>query len=302
MKSIYIGLMLMVLNPLTVFAKGGDDTGNGGSGLLKRSPVQQYSCILKAGKYSPDNGGVEITSYARQFFYYLNEVMPEPIEDNPFYVCHDAQLYGERDSIEFPRLDLISNIFPVYSRFDSRFQSDSSGKMQIDRIIQDRVLKEIGVNYQSDLFFRYRFNGSSFGYVVRPFLDTYTNSYYCPSSNNFFISPVLKIITEYTGETEGLYLGEMEPQRLVTPNENRTIIAKLQVAEKNIMKYGFYIRDGLKKRIEYEDQIETETIYFYYPFSDVQDPLIKGSRKIVTVKFADPDSYTKKLGCVFNKN
>lgn len=49
MKSIYIGLILMALNPFTVFAKGGDDAGNGGSGLLKRSLFSSTRAYQRPG-------------------------------------------------------------------------------------------------------------------------------------------------------------------------------------------------------------------------------------------------------------
>lgn len=279
---------------------GGDDAGNGGNNFLKRSSVNQYTCLSFGGKVH-SNGDIERTNYVRNFLYYMNEVMPDPIESNPFYVCHDEQMYGSEDSIEYPRLELIPNAFSLYSRFDARFQTGSGGKKEIDRMIEKRIMDELDVSMQMDLFPKFTVGANSFGFMVRPFFNTPSNRFFCPSEENLFVSPIIKIITEFTGQTQGLYVGQMEAQVITEGSVSKKVYSELQVSEQSLLEHGFYMRDGVKTRLEFEDQIETETIYFYYPFSRIQDPLVKGSRKLVTVRFPANSTYTKKLGCIFKK-
>lgn len=295
-KMLLMG-MILSFSSITMASNGGDDTGNGGNSYLARAGVYQYTCIGYAGMTN-SNGDVVKTGYARHYLNYLGDSLPDPILDNPFYVCHDEQLHGPEDSYEYPRLELIPNVATLFSRFDTRFRSTGSGNLVINSIIDERMLSEHGIKTQSDLFRTYDFTNSSNGYLLRPFINTKTNEYFCPSSEYSDI-PYIKIITDYTGDTEGLYLGEVERQVVKRPDGGSTIVStKLLVPESKIMKYGFFLRDGQKHRVTLESLIETDTVMFYYPYSDTQDPLIKGNRKIVVIR-SSGSNVTKKIGCTF---
>ena len=288
--------MILSFSSVAMASSGGDDAGNGGNSYLARAGVFQYTCIGYVGMTNT-NGDVVKTGYAKYYLNYLGDSLPDPILDNPFYVCHDDQLYGSEDSYEYPRLELVPNVATLFSRFDTRFGRTDSGKLAINAIIDERMSKEHGITTQSDLFRGYEFK-PSYGYFLRPFINTKTNEYFCPS-NQYSDIPYIKVLTDYTGDTEGLYYGEVEGQVVKKPDGSSAIVStKLLVPESKIMKYGFFLRDGQKHRVSLESLIETDTVMFYYPYSDSLDPLVKGARKTVVIR-ATNSSETKKIGCIF---
>lgn len=299
MKFNKMFLMGMVLSfsSIAMASNGGDDAGNGGNSYLARAGIFQYTCISYVGMTNT-NGDVVKTGHAKHYLNYLGDSLPDPILDNPFYVCHDDQLYGPEDSYEYPRLGLIPNAATLFSRFDTRFKRTDSGKLTINSIIDERMLSEHGITTKSDLFRTYDFTRTSYGYFLVPFINTKTNEYFCPS-NKYSDIPYIKIITDYTGDTEGLYFGEVERQVVKRPDgSSHAVSTNLLVPESKIMKYGFFLRDGQKHRVSLESLIETDTVMFYYPYSDSLDPLVKGNRKTVVIR-ATNSSETKKIGCIF---
>lgn len=295
-NKIFVATALMITSALAIASNGGDDAGNGGINYLARAGVYQYTCVTYAwGNNS--KGEIVRTDSAKNYLNYLGDSLPSPVLDTRFYKCHDDAKYGAVDSFEYPRLELIPNAFSLFSRFDTRFGTSSSGKKVIDSLVDARMNEEFNIQTQSDLFKMFSMTSNSYGYVLKTFVNSKTNEYFCPSSkyNEF---PYVKIVTDYTGDTEGLYLGEFEGKTLNTPSGVALILPTILVSESKLMKYGFFLRDGEKYRVSLESLIETDTVMFYYPFSDSQDPLIKGDRKIVVIR-PIKSSVTKKIGCIF---
>ena len=288
--------MFLSFSSLAIASSGGDDAGNSGNNYLARAGVFQYTCITFAGSTN-SNGDVIKTGLAKSYLNYLGDSLPSPMIDSPFYVCHDDQIYGAEDSYEYPRLELIPNVANFFSRFDTRFARANDGKLVINSIIDDRMSAEHGIITKSDLFYRYEMTRNSYGFLLKPFINLSTHEYFCPSSK-YSDNPYVKVITDYTGDTEGLYIGEVERQVLSGPINSVIINTWLMVTESKIMKYGFFLRDGVKHRVSLESLIETDTVMFYYPFSDSQDPLVKGNRKVVVIN-QNNSGATKKLGCIF---
>lgn len=288
--------MVLSLSSIAMASNGGDDAGNGGNNFLARAGVFQYTCLIFGGSIA-SNGDVTRTSFARNYLNFLGDRLPDPITNNPFYVCHDEQTYGSEDSYEYPRLEQTPNVTSLFSRYDTRFAVGGTGKPIINSIIDERMSKEYGIESRSDIFRSYRITSDSYGFLLIPFVNLKTHEYFCPSSE-YSDNPYIKIITDYTAETEGLYLGEVERQVVKIPTGSREVVATLLVTESKIMKYGFFLRDGVKHRVSLASLIETDTVMFYYPYSDSMDPLVKGNRKLVVIK-PNGTSPTKRLGCVF---
>ncbi len=298
MKIKILGL-LSLLSFSALSSQGGDDAGNGGLSYLIRTPVNQYMC-LNFGAFPNTNGAVNRNDYAKTFSYYLEENVPEPIYNNPFYACHDYQLYGEVDSYMYPRLGLFENRFQMYSRFDARFNAGSQWQLVIDEIISKRLDDEYGIKYSGTFFIKSQVNGS-YGYMVRPMQDKYTNKVVCPSSEYFSLSPLIRIITDFTGDTEPLYQGQVERQVITGSNGPYNIETTLRVTETEMLENAFYMKNGLKIRVEYPETIESSTVFFYWPFSKTADPLVQGNRITARVVFPDATANTKKLGCIFKQ-
>ncbi len=283
--------------------EGGDDVGNGGNGYLIRSEVNEYTCRHWGNIPNGSTPPIKHPGYtAISIRYYQNESMPMPVADTTYTACHDINLYGEQDRFDYPRLDLIENVFSVFSSFDSRFDQMSDNRMEIDHLIQKRMLDEYNIKFNGNLFIQPSIDlRQNYGYLLRPLKDSVLNLVYCPSSTTIALSPLVKVVTDYTGDTQGLYFAMLETQKLFTGREKETfdINSSIVLTETQLIKYGFYVKNGIKKRITLDSQIETETIYFYYPFSENLDPLISNGRKYGYVKFYDSRSNTKKIGCVF---
>ncbi len=296
MKIIKILFVTTIIFSNVTWASGGDDSGNGGNNFLDRSPVFQYTCLYFGGKTTTD-GKIERTSYARNFFRYLDEELPDPILGQSMFFCHDFQRYGEVDSAEYPRLET-KETYSLFNRFDARMQTGPGGRKKVDLLIEKKLQDDYGIGYTSDLFWKNEIGGSNYGYILRPFWDNSTNRVYCPNLENINVSPLDKVVAEFTGDTEGLYYAIVEKQMIVIGPNTQVINAELYVSETNLLKYGFYLRDGVKTRVTNDSTLELKTVFFYYPFSDNADPLIKGSRKLATIKFPNSNSFTKKLGCI----
>ena len=283
--------------------EGGDDVGNGGNGYLIRSEVNEYTCLHWGNFPNGSTQPIKNPGYtAISIHYYQNESMPMPVADTTYTACHDFNRYGEQDRFDYPRLNLIENVFSVFSSFDSRFDQMADSRLEIDQIIQKRMKDEYNINFNANLFIQPSiFLRQNYGYLLRPLKDTVLNLVYCPSTTTIALSPLVKVVTDYTGDTQGLYYAKLETQKLFTGMENEVynVNSSLVLTETQLIKYGFYVKNGIKKRINLDSQIETETIYFYYPFSDHSDPLNSNGRKYGYVDFYDPRSSTKKVGCVF---
>lgn len=294
-SKILITSILMMSSNIAIAKSGGDDAGNGGNNYLTRTGVSQYTCITYAFEYNTKNEMVR-TDSAKSYLNYLEDRLPAAILDSRLYSCHDEKKYGIEDSYSYPRLDLIPNAFILYSRFNTRFNLMANGRRAIDMTIDLRIKDEYNIKVQTDLFKIFNLPSSN-GFILKPFVNSKTNEYFCPS-NKYIDIPFVNIVIDYTGETEGLYLGELEAKSLSTPNGAELVKSTLLVSDSNIMKYGFFLKDGQYHRVTLESSIDTEKVMFYYPFSDSQDPLVKGDRDLVVVRPTE-DSATKKIGCIF---
>jgi hypothetical protein len=290
------------------------------NGALKTTPIKQYTCISYGGRLD-SNGDVIRDSYSRVFYYFAANETPPPMPPSRSglsqVVCHDEQTYPGNDSIMYPRLELVPQHFEAWDKFDMRFISlpENFGKLTIHKILEGRLFDDYNISTTIDLFRLVRYpsgptSNTPLAYIMLPFINQNTGRSFCPGSNNSSGDPLLQILSEYMGDTEGLYLGEKEAE-VIREGANQNVIYGTMFTNETILKnYGFMIENGLKARAN-EDTLHTHTIYYYWPVNDTQDPLVQGNRKLFTVRNPDqlngnvptgiPSSLRtsdKRIGCI----
>lgn len=304
-------------------------TTDGMIGALKIAPISQYTCLSYGGSVN-NIGDIIRTTYARIYYYFAaNETppaVPPPGGNNQATtVCHDEQAHpGAIDSPEFDRLELIPQHFAMWDKSDNRFvaRTENGGKLTISKILEERLQSEYGITQPQDLFRLISFpnrpptatsasTNLPLGYIMVPFRDSNTDKSYCPTAVHFNgTQPLLNILGEYMGDTEGLYVAEKEGETVKDGTGYKTIYGVIFVRETTLKNYGFYIEGGLKIRAD-QNAMNTRTIYFYYPTSPTADPLLAGGRRLFTVRSPDTLSGTaptgqsttekasdKRIGCV----
>ncbi|MFA6239147.1 MAG: hypothetical protein WC635_17545 [Bacteriovorax sp.] len=296
-------------------------------GALKLTPINQYTCMYY-GSTSTSPDLVSRTTYSRVFFYFASNETPPPIPPTggttlASVVCHDEQLHPGNDSAEYPRLEMIPQHLAMWDKSDSRFVSENSTGLTINKTLTARLLNEYGVTTNNmDLFklINYPNRPSSgttssvsiaLGYMMVPFLDK-SGKAFCPTQTDFNAAdqPLYNLLKEYMDDTEGLYLGEKEAEVILDNKVYKTIYGTMFVTESVVKKYGFYIENGLKIKAD-QASMNTKTIYYYWPTNDTMDPLAQGNRKLFTVRSPDtlngnvptgqPTSQRtsdKRIGCV----
>ncbi len=302
-------------------------------GALKITPVSQYSCLSFGGKIVENIIYRNGQSYARAFFYFAANDIPAPIPpaggtNQSLVLCHDEGLHPGNDSALYPRLELIPQHFALWDRSDPRFVLNGT-KPEINSIIEQKLLNEYestisGLDLFKPIVVQNRPNvatntGSStstsvnMGYMMTPFINATTGKPYCPTSIHFNdpTYPLFNAMKEYMPpETEGIYLGEKEPETILDGSTYKTIYGTMFVTESILLKYGWYIENGLKIKAD-NNTMNTKTIYYFWPTNDSMDALEQGSRKLFTVRFYDalngnvPSGISssvrpmdKRLGCI----
>ena len=300
-------------------------------GALKITPINQYTCMTYGGTVTA-TGSIMRTSYARVFYYFASNETPPPIpaaggSNQSQVVCHDEQLHPGNDSAEYPRLEMIPQLFTMWDKADPRFVNENNTGLTINKTITARLLSEYNATVNNiDLFKLINYPNRptttstssaniSLGYMMIPFIDTKTGNTFCPTQTEFNgTDPLFNILKDYMDSTEGLYLAEKEAETIQDGTNYKTIYGTMFITESVVKKYGFYIENGVKIKAN-QSSMNTKTIYYYWPTNDTMDPLLQGNRKLFTVR--SPDSLNgnvptgqatstrtsdKRIGCVPKSN
>lgn len=294
-------------------------------GALKVSPISQYTCIKYGGTIS-STGQMTRTSYARDYYYFPANETPPPIPPagggnlSPI-VCHDEQLHPGNDSAEYPRLELIPQLFAMWDKADPRFVNENSTGLIINKTLTTRLLNEYGIPAAIDIFKSMEYPNrpttsttssvkSTLGYIMITFIDK-AGKAYCPTQVDFNgTDPLYNLLKDYMDDTEGLFIAEKEAEAILENGTYKTIYGTMFITESAIKKYGFYIENGLKIKAD-QSAMNTKTIYYYWPTNDTMDPLAQGNRKLFTIRATDAlngnvptgqstsiRSSDKRIGCV----
>lgn len=267
-------------------------------GALKVTPINQYTCMTYGGTIN-SAGQILRTSYARVFYYFASNETPPPIPpaggtNQSQIVCHDEQLHPGNDNAEYPRLEMIPQIFAMWDKADPRFVNLDNTGLIISKTLTTRLYNEYGVQSNIDIFklinYPNRPTSSStstvnipLGYMMVPFIDK-AGKAFCPTQVDFNgTDPLFNLLKEYTDDTEGLYLAEKEAETILDAGAYKTIYGTMFVTESILKNYGFYIENGLKIKAT-QASMNTKTIYYYWPVSTTMDPMAQGNRKLFTVR------------------
>lgn len=213
---------------------------------------------------------------------------------------------------------------------DNLFVLDSqTSKLKIHTILNQRLLNEYGQNTADvNLFATMSYPrrptvGSSsggaadnpiLGYVMGSFKDPVTKKTFCPTTTHFNTSsdPLVRLLGDYIGDTEGLYIAEKDSETITNSNgEPQIIYGTMFVTESIILKHGFYIENNIKIKISESTLHNGKMVYYYWPIRENSDDLMAAGRKLYTVRTLDTingnkptSSLTaekatdKRLGCV----
>jgi hypothetical protein len=268
-------------------------------GALKVTPINQYTCMTYGGTVS-STGVITRTSYARVFYYFASNETPPPIPpaggtNQSQVVCHDEQLHPGNDNAEYPRLEMLPQLFAMWDKVDPRFVSPDNTGLVINKTLTTRLYDEYNVQATIDIFKLINYpnrpttSSSStanipLGYMMVPFTDKYGKTF-CPTQADFNSEdqPLFNLLGEYMDDTEGLYLAEKEAETILDGSAYKTIYGTMFVTESILKNYGFYIENGLKIKAT-QSSMNTKTIYYYWPISTTMDPMIQGNRKLFTIR------------------
>lgn len=298
-------------------------------GALKITPITQYSC-LNYGATVDEKGVISRTNYTRVFYYYTSDNMPAAMSapttgSTSLTVCHDEIKNPGNDSSTYPRLETVSGLFTMWDKSDVRFvaKEANGGKLTIDKIIEDRLVLEAGMDYANqNLFTQISYanrpttstSGTAnvpLGFMMTYWTDSDSGRAYCPTTTHYTSGDALfKILGDYLEDTEGLYLGERDPVDINTGTSVKTVYGTMFITESVLLKYGFYINNGTKVKAN-ENTIHNKTIHYYWPINPDADPMIQGTRSLFTVRSPDTlaggtptgvatreGSSDKRIGCV----
>lgn len=274
-------------------------------GSLKITPVSQYTCLTYGGT-TDSNGVITRTTYARVFYYFPANETPAPIPgaggtNQNTVVCHDEISNPGNDNALYPRLELVPSHFTLWDKTEPRFVK-TNNVMAINNTVQTRLYDEYGVTSTIDLFTLISYpnrpnvtTGSTTssqvnvaqGYMMVPFINSTTSKAYCPTTTEYNSNQsIFRILKDYMGDTEGLYLGEKEAELVQDGTSYKTIYGTMFVTETILKNYGFYIQNGIKVKAS-ADLLHNKTIYYYWPVNNNMDPLLQGDRRLFTVRYYD---------------
>jgi hypothetical protein len=283
-------------------------------GIIRAQSVSQYSCFFY---FFSNEGGINTISYYRDFYYFTSTPSPMPPMGYPQKIlCHNSQVFPGNDNVQYPRLELIPNAFNLWDRFDPRFIS-SRGKYKVERLLQERLKNEYNISADISIFrligYPERPNDGNepMGHMMLPFVNSTTGKSFCPKSSDYLGNdPLMLLLGDYVGDTEGLYLAEKEPEAINIEGVKRLVYGTSFVRERTLNSYGFYIDNGIKIKAD-ENSMHSKTIYYYWPTSPALDPLIANGRKLYAVRSADKINGTiptgiltsvatsdKRIGCI----
>lgn len=307
--------------------EGDDETETGSIGV---SPITQYSCLSYGTQVSGST--VSRTNYIKNFYFYPDDdkpsAMPAPSTGSiQTVVCHDEQKNPGNDKSEYARLEAIPGIFSMWKYGDDRFVLDSStSKLKIHTILETRLLNEYGqtsanVNLFATMSYPRSPSTSSttttapvLGYVMGSFKDATTKKAFCPTTTHFNTStdPLIKLLGDYIGDTEGLYIAEKDAETITNSSgTSQVIYGTMFVTESIVLKHGFYVENNIKIKISSTTMQAGKTVHFYWPIRENGDDLMEAGRKLYTIRTLDtingnkPTSSStvetasdKRIGCV----
>lgn len=247
---------------------------------LRTMSLSQYSCFPKDAKDQRIN-------------FYFGTYWPDPLRGDEKIACHDIAKYGERDDATYPRLDLLN---PVANLWNSNsylfYDNNEDGVLDINELVIKKI-KEAGGVAKKDLriFGNLSAPGTResnseagnalferLGFVMSYWMNATSFQSYCPDEEDYATGkPEYQAMKEILAKgTEGIYLADR------AENELRTY---LFIRETELRSVWFYMNNGAPTKPT-EEQLQFQTIYFYYPLNRA-NPYVKAPhQKLYRVRSA----------------
>ncbi|GEM_PF-724060 len=274
---------------------------------IRIDEINKYYCLLFSG--IDDGSGGELQNVIEGNFYYNRRSSPRSVPPNQsdFTVCHDRNIYGNRDSELYPRLGDREKVFTVWSRFDPLLlDQDQDGKEDINQLIENELEDRFGLRVSLNLFSDFIANtdvssgSNSLGKILKPFIDSRTGLNFCPTFEQYEgKEPLFNILRDYLSvDTEPLFLAERET--IVFENGTVAPIDFLYLSLSEIKDVWFYYSNGQHLTPSYDDRFN-KTLYFYWPL-DKNNPYVKKSYQKMYKVVRDDDQLIstadKSVACI----
>ena len=295
-------------------------------GVLKVTPIAQYTCITRVGANDPQSGTFFYDNSARLHFYYNDRERPPVSPPNPNLFCHDIENLGYVDRPTYPRLELIPQAFSLWDTTDIRFSDvNADGKMDINGIISEQLLRRYGITTEVDYFVPFQWPNApqgesagtipTLGNMMRVFVNPQTGRGKCPTQEDYSgADPSFVVLGQYVGvDTEALYISLRQKRNLVDETgEVSEAPDDVLLIRQSLLEQIWWYQDG-NLQVEPDDVTAGQrTIFFYYPPDPVHPYIQKSYQELYTVRdrkalsggAAEEEttgglpSYDKRFGCV----
>jgi hypothetical protein len=279
------------------------------SGSLKIVPTSMYSCISRSACVGPTQGDISCPALgttndfaflnaARSHFFFASNSKPPavPASETAFF-CHDIILNGIIDSSLFDRLELIPTHFLVWDQSDIRFyDQDSTNKLDVNEIIEKRLLEEYSVSKTINLFAELKWpnslsaganNTPRMGYFMQPWIDQQSGLGFCPTEQHYLSNDGLfRILGEVVGtKTEGIYLAERDPEVIVGADGKAvTVPTDIMIVREGLLKRIWFYRESNQFFEPTEQTATQKTIQFFWPADTVNPFVKKSTQRLYTIK------------------
>ncbi len=273
---------------------------------IKVTTTSRYSCATRSGAIGqPDTYSIPI------YWNYQYSDMDYPMHlpnASDFMFCHDREIYGNNDSLLFPRLGL-QRSYEIWSLSDPLFfDLNSDGVPDINDKLEERLLYDWNMEIKLDIFKELKFQRGVFernvklGYYLIPFVDPETGDGHCPTTADFKgQNPIYNVLAPYIGvDTEAIYFARSPS--LVDTNGNEVSEDTLVLSKRELSRVWYTIQNG--QVIAADDLMaKTHQIFFNWPF-DYKSPLVKKSSqrrfRLVSLlnESSGPVASDKRFGCV----
>ncbi|RLA61787.1 MAG: hypothetical protein DRQ88_00125 [Epsilonproteobacteria bacterium] len=296
-------------------------------GVLKLSPISQYTCITRVGAFDPQSRTSFYDNSARLHFYYNDREMPTVRPPDPNLFCHDIENLGYIDRPTYPRLELIPQAFSLWDTTDIRFSDvNQDSRMDINEIIETQIIRQFNTTPPTvDYFVPFQWPNApqseeestvpTLGYMMRVFVDPKTGRGKCPTQEDYQgVDPSFIVLGQYVGvDTEALYIAFRQKINLVEEDGSTTEAPDdVLLIRQSLLEQIWWYQEGNLQVEPDEVTAGQRTLYFYYPPDPVHPYIKKSYQELYTVRDrsalstgADAGettgglpSYDKRFGCV----
>jgi len=279
------------------------------TGPLKIVPSSMYSCISRSACVGPTPGDASCPALgtandfaylnaARMHFFFASNSKPPavPASETGFF-CHDIILHGSVDSSLFDRLELIPTHFLVWDQSDIRFyDQDSTNKLDVNEIIERRLLDEYSISKTVNLFAELKWpnslsssgnNTPRMGYFMQPWIDQQSGLGFCPNEQHYLSNDGLfRILGEIVGtKTEGIYLAERDPEVIFgSDGKAVTVPTDIIIVREGLLKKIWFYRENNQFFEPTETTASQKTIQFFWPADPINPYVKKSTQRLYTIK------------------